>query len=143
MNQRNIAFFAYVENSFIVAKEMFGAEKAIKLMRLSLEKGLKSAYDQMNFKKGDPLEFVRCTKARDEAVGLRVEYQIKDGVITYKFLDDPFPNLKNIMTAEQVVSTYMPFKVSYLLGNEWSYEITKHLWKGDDRIEFIVEESKN
>lgn len=140
--ERNNAFFAYVENNFLVMEEKLGKEKAIEIMRMSLEKGLKKAYDSMGFSKGNPADFIRCTKARDEAVGLRVEYLIENGVIIYTFHDDPFPNLKENLTFQEVCSTYMPFKVEYLLGKNWKYKIIKHLWQSDDCIEFAIEEGK-
>lgn len=63
---------------------------------------------------------------------------ITDDTLTYRFYDDPFPNLKGKVKAEQLDGTYMKFKVDYILGRGWSYKTGKHLWRGDDRTEHRI-----
>ena len=140
MNPRNTAFFAYIQNNFIVCKEMFGKEKALEIMAKSLEIGLKGAYDNSGFTRGNPQDFTRVLKERDNAVGLHVEFpEISENKIVYRFHDDPFPNLKEHATAEEIDGTYMKFKVIYLLGDGWTYKTTKHLWNVDEYTEYVIE----
>ena len=35
-------------------------------------------------------------------------------------------------------STYMDFKVNYLLGENWEYKTTKHIWLGDAYTEYFI-----
>jgi len=136
----NAAFFGYVERMFKLVKEEFGEEKALELTATCLEQGLGSAYDSMGFEKGKPEDFARVTGERDKSVGLYVEFpEVTDTRIVYQFHDDPFPNLKGFVEAEKLDATYMKFKVSYLLGEGWSYRTTKHLWKGDECTEHVIE----
>jgi hypothetical protein len=32
----------------------------------------------------------------------------------------------------------MDFKINYVLGPDWTYTITKHLWNGDSCIEHVI-----
>ena len=76
---------------------------------------------------------------RDESVGLKVSFPtVEEDKIVYRFLTDPFPNLKNAVEAEKLDATYMAFKVSHLLGQGWSYKSTKHLWKNDMFTEHMI-----
>lgn len=142
MAERNDAFFNLYQITFLVNKERHGEEEALTLMSKYLEAGLKKSYDSAEppFQKGNPQDFARVVKARDEGVGLRVEFPaITDNRIVYQFHTDPFPDLKGEVEAGKLDATYMAFKVSYLLGEGWSYTTTKHKWKGNEFTEHVIE----
>ena len=104
-----------------------------------MAKGLKKAYDAMGFKKGSVEDFARVLKARDESVGLHVEFpEVSKNKVVYRFYTDPFPNLKGKVNPKALGATYMDFKVNYLLGSEWKWKLTKHIWNGDPYIEYII-----
>ncbi|MCD6247404.1 MAG: hypothetical protein J7J87_03175 [Candidatus Diapherotrites archaeon] len=139
MKEYNAPFFALYENTFLVLKENFGEEKALEIFTKIMERGLKKAYDAMGFQKGNPQDFARVLRARDESVGLHVEFpEVSENKIVYQFHTDPFPNLKGQVEPEKLDATYMGFKVRYLLGNNWGYKTTKHLWKGDPYTEHVI-----
>lgn len=135
----NTAFFGLYENWFVVLKKELGEEKAIELFTKVMEFGLKKAYLAYGVKNGSTKEFVRVVKERDESVGLKVEFPIvKEEKIVYRFLDDPFPNLKEITSFQKIDGTYMNFKVNFLLGENWEYKTTKHKWLGDEYTEHVI-----
>ncbi|MCX6815913.1 MAG: hypothetical protein NT120_03615 [Candidatus Aenigmarchaeota archaeon] len=130
--ERNNAFFGAHETWFLTIKEVFGEDAALKAMTTVMERNLKIAYDGMDPKpkKGDPYDFDRVVGGRDNSVGLDVKFPvISESRIVYQFWTDPFPGLKNHVPAEKLDATYMKFKVSYLLGPEWTYRTTMHIWK--------------
>ena len=57
-------------------------------------------------------------------------------------LDDPFPNLKGHVDPQKLDASYMNFKLKYLLGDDWEYKMTKHLWNGNDCIEHYIYKKK-
>lgn len=135
----NKAFFGLYENWFLVLKEEIGEERAIELFTKVMVLGLKKAYDAMGFGKGVAKEFARVVGARDDSVGLRVEFpEVSENRIVYQFHTDPFPGLKGKVAPEKLDATYMRFKVDYLLGQGWSYMTTKHLWRGDSFTEHVI-----
>ena len=138
MKDYNSAFFGLFENLFLCLKEEYGEDFALKLFRKIMAKGLGGAYGE-SFEKGCPDEFARLVGDRDNNVGLRVSFPIieKDKVV-YQFHDDPFPGLKGKVKANELVDTYMNFKVKTILGQDWSYKITKHIWNGDECTEVII-----
>ncbi|MCC7570967.1 hypothetical protein KO465_06525 [Candidatus Micrarchaeota archaeon] len=139
MKEYNSAFFSLYENLYIVLKQELGEERALELFRKIMEKGLKKAYDSMGFEKGNPEDFVKVLKQRDESVGLKVTFpEVTDSKIIYQFHTDPFPNLKGIVDHKKFDDTYISFKVKYLLGEKWTYAPTKHIWDGDEHTEFII-----
>ena len=139
MKDYNKAFFGLYENTFLVLKQNFGEEKALELFRQIIEKGLKKAYDEMSFKKGNPHDFARVVSERDKNVGLHIEFPIiTENKIVYRFYTDPFPNLKGHIDPNKLYNTYMAFKVRYLLGKNWNYKTTKHIWSGNDFTEHII-----
>lgn len=136
----NAAFFAMHEAYFLKMKELQGESAALQLMAAVMEYNLCKAYMQMGFAKGDPEDFARVVGERDKSVGLHIEFPvITDSVIVYQFHTDPFPNLKGQVDPEKLDATYMKFKVSFLLGDGWTYRTTKHLWKGDGYTEHVIE----
>lgn len=140
MAEYNTAFFTAYSNLLKVLKEELGEEKALYLFTEVIIRGLKSAYDTMSFTKGNANDFARMLKTRDESVGLKVEFPlISDNKIIYQFHTDPFPQLKGVVAPEELDSTYMKFKVTYLLGSNWNYKTTKHIWKGDKFTEHLIE----
>jgi hypothetical protein len=143
MMEYNGAFFALYTNVYKVLKEDFGEEKAVEIFTQIMEKGLKTAYDAMGFEKGRAEDFAKVLKARDEGVGLKVEFpEISENKVVYQFHTDPFPNLKGELPAKSLDGTYMNFKVRYLLGEDWSYKTTKHLWNGDEFTEHAIEKGE-
>jgi hypothetical protein len=138
MKEYNTAFFSLYENLFLVLKDNFGEEKALELFRQIMEKGLKKAYDSSGFQRGNPQEFARVVGARDESVGLYVKFpEVTENRIVYQFHTDPFPGLKGHVALEKLDDTYMAFKVRYLLGENWSYTTTKHIWR-DEFTEHVI-----
>ncbi len=141
MAELNELFFRLYEITFLVNREdpEVGEEKALELMAKYFETGLKRAYDDMGFRKGDAREFARIVGARDRSVGLDVRFPVvtKDKIV-YQFHDDPFPGLKGEVEPEKLDATYMAFKVRYLLGDDWGYTTTKHIWK-DGHTEHVIE----
>lgn len=136
----NTAFFGLHEVYFLVLKEEKGESFALDTMRRVMERALGKAYAFAGIKKGDPNSFARIVGGRDESVGLKVEFpEISPNRIVYRFLTDPFPNLKGHIDADKLDATYMKFKVEFLLGKGWTYSTTKHLWKGDQFTEHIIE----
>jgi hypothetical protein len=135
----NKAFFGLYENMFCVLKETFGKTSALDIMSQTFKKGLKEAYDSMHFQKGVPEDFVRVVGERDRNVGLKIKFpEVSEERIVYQFHTDPFPNLKGEVLPDELGATYLSFKVDYLLGHEWTYRTTKHLWKGDPYTEHVI-----
>ncbi len=136
----NVAFFGTHETYFLVLKELHGEGFALDAMRRVMERNLGKAYMLMGFTKGSLQTFVKVVGQRDESVGLKVEFpEVTENRIVYRFLTDPFPNLKGQVDAHRLDDTYMKFKVEFLLGKDWNYKTTKHLWKGDTYTEHIIE----
>lgn len=138
MKKYNAAFFGLFENVFKHLKKELGEEKALNMFRTIMVDGLAKAYGD-DFVKGDPKEFVRLVGDRDNNVGLRVEFPVvEEDKIVYQFYDDPFPGLKDHVDYNKLVDTYMAFKVGALLGDNWEYETTKHIWQGDPCTEIVI-----
>ena len=139
MKEYNATFFGLYENTFLVLKENLGEEKALELFRQIMEKGLRKAYDASGFERGNPQDFARVVGERDKNVGLHVEFpEVTESKIVYRFYTDPFPNLRGHVDHEKLDDTYMSFKVRYLLGENWNYKTTKHIWEGDEFTEFVI-----
>jgi len=137
----NSAFFGLYQNLFLVLESELGRSRAIELFGKIMVMGLKKAYDASSFSRGNPEDFARVVGARDNSVGLRVEFPIVENRrIVYQFWTDPFPGLKGKIEPEELDATYMQFKVSYLLGDNWYYKTTKHIWHGNDCTEHVIEE---
>lgn len=144
MSTYNAAFFGLYENMFLVLKENLDNEKALELFRQVMHRRLKKAYDASGFVQGDTQDFARVVGERDRSVGLHVEFpEIAKDKIVYRFRTDPFPNLRGQVEAEKLDDTYMGFKISYLLGDDWIYKTTKHLWKGDEFTEHMITRKYN
>lgn len=138
MNNYNAAFFGLFENVFKLLKEEYGEEKALELFTTLMERGLSKSYGS-DFKKGDPKEFERLVAERDRLVGLRVEFpKMSEDEFIYQFHDDPFPNLKGYVDPSKLDRCYLNFKVQYILGSEWDYKTTKHLWDGSSYTEHVI-----
>lgn len=142
MSNYNAAFFGLFENVFKLMKEEEGEEKALTFFRKLMTMGLSKSYGT-NFQKGDVASFVELVGERDLIVGLRVEFpKIGNDEIIYQFHDDPFPNLKGLIDHHKLDDCYLSFKVKYLLGDNWKYETTKHIWDGDDYSEHRIYKAK-
>jgi hypothetical protein len=138
MKEYNAAFFTLYENWYKLLKKELGESSALDLFRKTMAAGLTKAYGN-NFKKGLPTEFVRLVEERDNNVGLQVKFpEVSDKKLVYQFYTDPFPNLKNEVSPELLDDTYIDFKIKYILGEEWQYKNTSHLWNGDSCTEFVI-----
>lgn len=138
MKEYNAAFFGLYENWFKLIKSEFGENKAIDLFKKAMETGLSKAYGD-NFKKGSSKEFAKLVGERDNNVGLVVKFpEVFEDKIIYQFYTDPFPNLKNEIAHEKLDDTYINFKVKYILGIEWNYKNTSHIWDGANYTEFVI-----
>ena len=138
----NSPFFSLFENLYLVLKETYDEQQALVLFKRIMEKGLKKAYDSLDFKKGDPYSFQKVIAARDDSVGLIVSFpEVRETKIIYQICVDPFANLKGLVDHKLLDSTYINFKIEYLLGNKWGYNTTKHFWKGDRCIEFVIQKN--
>lgn len=134
----NAAFFGLFENVFKLLKEQYGEEQALQHFATLMERGLSKSYGAIP-QKGNPAEFERLVAERDSLVGLRVEFPVvTDDQLVYQFHDDPFPNLKGCVDSSKLDHCYMNFKVQYILGPEWTYKTTKHLWNGDACTEHVI-----
>jgi hypothetical protein len=102
----NSAFFGLFENVFKLLNSEYGEEKALDLFSKLMEAGLTKSYGT-DFRKGLPSEFERLVGERDKLVGLRVAFpKVTDDELVYQFYDDPFPNLKGLVNAEEIKSVY-------------------------------------
>lgn len=137
----NKAMFSLYEQVFILYKRRYGEEAALDFFRKLFSVVLRKSYDSVEppFTRGNPEDFARLVGERDKDVGLKVSFQVDDNKIIYRFHTDPFPGLRGEVEPEKMDATYMIFKVFYLLGEDWSYRTTKHLWKGDEVTEHVVE----
>ena len=136
----NTPFFSLYENMYLILQEECGEQEALSLFKKVMTKGLKKAYDAISFHKGDPKSFQEVITARDNSVGLVVSFpEVKYNKIICQLCIDPFANLKGIVKHNLLDSTYIDFKIEYLLGDGWFYNTTKHFWKGDTCIEFIIQ----
>ena len=134
----NAAFFGLFENVFKLLKEEYGEDRALEHFSTLMERGLSKSYGT-NLKTGDPVEFERLVAERDKLVGLHVKFpRVTDNELVYQFHDDPFPNLKGYVDPHKLDHCYMSFKVQYILGSEWDYKTTKHLWNGDAYTEHVI-----
>lgn len=134
----NAAFFDLYESVYILMKEKYGEGEAINFMRLLFAAKLKVAYESMGFTKGKVEDFVRCVGERDKSVGLKVSFVFSSDKITYRFHTDPFPGLKGKVDPIKFDATYIEFKISYLLGDGWTYKNTKHILNGDEFTEYVI-----
>ena len=135
----NASFFGCHEAYFLILKELKGERFALDAIRRVMKRNLSKAYTSSGFIKGDPKSFAKVVSKRDASVGLVVKFPVvSENKIVYQFHTAPFPGLKGHVAAEKLDATYMKFKVDFLLGKGWSYQTTKHLWKGDKYTEHII-----
>ena len=138
MNERNKVFFHLYETVFILLKEEFGEEKALEMMSKLFRENLTTSYGH-DFKKGVAAEFARIAKGHDNNVGLHVEFpEVEEDRLVYHFIDDPFPGLRGLVDPYKLDASYLKFKIEYILGPEWKYKTTKHLWNGDEYTEHVI-----
>ena len=138
MKEYNTAFFNLYETWFKVLKSAMDEEKALMLFKKVMETMLESAYGS-DFDKGYPHEFIRMVSVRDNNVGVKVSFsEINDCQFVYIFHTDVFPNLKGHVDPIMLIDTYISFKVSYLLGDDWSYKTLNHIWNGDECTEILI-----
>ena len=139
MPNYNAPFFNSITNTFLIYKELHGEERSLEFLAELMGRTLGASFKALGLTKGDPRSFVDVIRARDEAVGLRVSFpDISDTQIVYRFHTDPFPRLKDYVDPYKLDATYMKFKVSYLLGEEWTYDTTSHLWRCTPFTEHVI-----
>lgn len=139
MQNFNLALFSLYEHMYVTYSELHGSEYALKFMEKLFAKALGKAYLAAGFSKGNVDDFSKVVKERDEGVGLPVEFPlVTPNKIIYRFHKDPFPNLKNVVSASELDSTYMNFKVKFLLGEQWAYTTTHHIWDGHPFTEHVI-----
>lgn len=139
MKEFNLAFFSLYENTFLVYAELHGVKKALEFMESLFAKALGKAYSAVGFSKGNVYDFAKVVKERDESVGLPVALPlVTTDKIIYQFHRDPFPNLKNVVSAKDLDKTYINFKIKFLLGDQWTYTTTQHIWEGSLFTEHLV-----
>jgi hypothetical protein len=140
MQPYNAAFFKTHEVYFLTIRDTSDETTALDAMRAVMERNLGAAYDTMGVKRGNPQDFVRVVGERDASVGLHVEFPVvNEKKIVYQFYTDPFPGLNGEVDPQKLASTYMDFKVSYLLGANWAWRMTKHAWRGNEYTEYVIE----
>lgn len=134
----NEPFFSLFENIFKLLKEEYSEEIALNHFSKLMKKGLAASYGK-DFVKEDIHSFINLVGKRDEKVGLEVEFIVlSTQEFLYRFLRDPFPGLKGEVDPAYLDKCYMDFKIEYLLGSNWAFQTTKHLWKGDQYIEHRI-----
>jgi len=142
MEKFNAPFFGLYENIFIEYSDLHGVNQALQFFEKLFARGLAKAYLATGFSKGNLDHFIKVVKERDESVGLPVSVQIKEqDKIIYQFHQDPFPNLKTIVKKHDLDRTYINFKIRFLLGDEWFYHTTQHIWDGAPFTEHVIYKS--
>ena len=143
MEKFNLAFFSLYENVFKVYSKSHGTTEALNFLKKLFAEGLSKAYSAVGFSKGNIHDFAKVVKERDESVGLPVELPlVTPEKIIYQFHRDPFPNLKNLVPARDLDNTYIDFKVKLLLGDNWEYTTTQHIWGGSPLTEHVISPKK-
>ncbi len=142
MVKYNAPFFNGLTAVVLALKKRYGEEQAIDVMREVFSARLKGVYDRLGFTKGKLEDFIRVVAENDRMLGLEVELFLESEKIIYRFKTDPFPNLKGHVDPENFDDAYLRFKVEYLLGTDWDYRTTKHLWRGDPFTEHVIERKK-
>jgi hypothetical protein len=135
----NKAFFGLYESIYETMREDKGEFEALGFLKKLFSKALGKAYDEMGFQKGSYRDFCRVVAERDDGVGIEVDFpESSDRKIVYRFHTDPFPNLKGKVDPRLLADTYIRFKVEYLLGSNWTYETTRHIWEGSPFTEHVI-----
>ncbi|MDP3742541.1 MAG: hypothetical protein Q8R15_04460 [Candidatus Micrarchaeota archaeon] len=142
MKPYNKAFFGALEGAFQILKRRYGTKATLKIMEELMERNLGAAYRAMKVKEKCAEVFKRVVGERDKAVGLRVSFHDLPNGFAYRFHTDPFPNLRGKVKHEALDATYLNFKMRSLLGKDWRYRTTKHLWKGHAYTEHVFERTK-
>lgn len=139
MQPFNSAFFSLYESLFSVYSDIHGSRQALQFMEKLFAKALGKAYLASGFTKGNINDFARIIKERDESVGLPVTVTLATPQkIIYQFHQDPFPNLKNLISWQELDRTYINFKVKFLLGDQWTYSTSQHIWDGHPFTEHVI-----
>lgn len=139
---RDEAYFKSLESAYLEYEKAAGTPAAIEALGRTMAQHLKLAYDRVGFVKGDPQQFVRAVRLRDQAVGIEAEMVSEEGRrIIYRILEDPFSGLKGKIDREALDATYMRFSVDYLLGEGWTYRAARHMWLGHAFIEYRIEKA--
>ncbi|MFQ5647804.1 MAG: hypothetical protein ACE5FW_01075 [Candidatus Aenigmatarchaeota archaeon] len=138
MAEYNAPFFNALSTVFLTYKERHGEDQAVEFMREVFSRRLGPVYSGWGFTKGSPQDFARVVGKNDRLLGLEVEIELQEDRIVYRFKTDPFPGLKGQVDPRKFDDAYLAFKVSFLLGEGWSYTTPKHLWDGDPYTEHII-----
>jgi len=139
MKEFNAAFFSLYENVFIAHTKLHGIRNTLEFFTDLFSRTLGEAYLTAGFSRGNIDHFEKVVKERDEGVGLSVAFPlISPNKIIYQFLQDPFPNLKEFVNWKELDKTYLNFKVKFLLGDQWTYNTTQHIWDGYPFTEHVI-----
>lgn len=139
MEKFNASFFGLYEHVFYEYAQLHGVSHALQFFEKLFARTLGKAYLATGFTKGNIDHFVKIVKERDASVGLAVMLSIvAPDKIIYQFHQDPFPNLKKIVAYHNFDRTYINFKIKFLLGDEWLYHTTQHIWDGAPFTEHII-----
>ena len=138
----NAPFFSALTAVFLLYKEKHGEEQALGFMREVFSRRLGPVYDQWGFRRGNPQDFARVAGKNDRLLGLKVEFLASERGISYRFYTDPFPGLKGKVDHRKFDQTYMAFKISHLLGPEWTSSTPRHLWDGNRFTEHVITRGK-
>ncbi|MBI4182153.1 MAG: hypothetical protein HY520_04265 [Candidatus Aenigmarchaeota archaeon] len=138
--ERNAPFFTFAEQTFLTLREGLGEDRALAFLRAIFARGLGAAYDRAGFQRGSTQDFARVVGERDGALGLAVSFPVvTPDKLVYRFHTDPFPGLRGQVAPERLDATYLPFKVQHLLEPGWTWETTRHLWRGDPCTEHVLQ----
>jgi hypothetical protein len=143
MTGYNAPFFNALSCVFLTYRRMHGEEEALRFIHEVFSQRLGPVYDSWGFRKGDEQDFARVVGRNDKLLGLAVSLDIQPQRIIYRFHTDPFPLLKGLVDAARFDRTYLDFKVSHLLGADWSYTTPHHLWKGEPYTEHVIVKGKS
>lgn len=138
MQEFNQAFFSLYENVFQTLRNEFDESQTLNLFSKMMANGLTKGYGN-DFIKGEPQEFIRLVKQRDENVGLKVSLDLlENNKISYIFHRYPFPNLLSLVDYKKLDNTFIKFKINYLLGVNWSYKLLRHYGNNDPVTEYLI-----
>lgn len=136
---RNEEVLNKYQEAFKTQLKDHGKQRALDFMRELFAQELAPAYDDFGFEKGNAIDFANCVSSRDESLGLNVEVDLpQENKIVYRLHEDLFPQLKDIVAASEIDSTFLEFNVSYLLGEDWCVETSRHIWDGAPFSEYVI-----
>ena len=138
MKKLNKPLFSLYETTFLVIKTNLGYDQALELFYEIVDNSLGNALNEYIFEKGNPKDFAKIMKKRDESVGNKVTFKVTNDKIIYRVHTNIMPNLRGHMSINDYANVLVGIKIKHLLGKGWVFKISKHLWKGDKFSEYII-----